>query len=230
MFDAIIFDCDGVLVDSEVLVAEVEFDRLAGIGLTYERDDYFARFTGLSMVAFYERIAEESLMRLGRPLPATFAAECQAAVREAVRTRLQIVPGALAAVQTVCGRKAVASSSTAVALQNKLTRTGLHALFDPHIYSADHVARAKPAPDLFLHAAQALGVDPARCLAIEDSSNGVQAARAAGMTVWGFTGGGHATPGTAARLRGAGAARVVAHWDEAQALFADWPESSASSR
>ena len=83
MFDAVIFDCDGCLVDSEVLVAEVEFDRLAAIGLTYERDDYFARFTGLSMAAFYETIAAESVARLGRPLPETFAAECQAAVREA---------------------------------------------------------------------------------------------------------------------------------------------------
>jgi len=226
MFDAVIFDCDGCLVDSEVLVAEVEFDRLAGIGLNYERDDYFARFTGLSMVAFYETIAAESMARLGRPLPETFAAECQAAVREAVRTRLQMVPGALEAVLAVRIPKAVASSSTAVALRNKLSRTGLHVPFDPHIYSADHVARAKPAPDLFLHAARALGIDPARCLAIEDSSNGVTAARAAGMTVWGFTGGGHATPGTPARLQAAGASRVVANWGEAKMLFAEIPTGS----
>lgn len=224
MFDAVIFDCDGCLVDSEVLVAEVVLAQLAAIGLTYDRDDYLGRFTGLTVAAFYELQEAESRARLGRPLPGDFAQSCQDAVRSAVGTRVAAVPGVHEAVQAVRGRKAVASSSTAVSLHHKLQHTGLWPHFDPHIYSANDVARAKPAPDLFLHAAQALGADPARCLAIEDSGNGVAAARAAGMTVWGFTGGGHATPGTAPRLRDAGATLVVATWAEARALFSAWPD------
>jgi HAD superfamily hydrolase (TIGR01509 family) len=220
MFDAVIFDCDGVLVDSEALVAEVVLEQLAAIGLTFDRDDYLARFTGITVSAFYALQDAECRARLGRPLPENFAQTCQDAVRQAVGTRVARVPGVVEAVRAVRGRKAVASSSTAVALRHKLQHTGLWPHFDPHVYSANDVARAKPAPDLFLHAARAVGADPARCLAIEDSNNGVEAARAAGMTVWGFTGGGHCTPATAGRLRAAGAARVVANWAEARMLLA----------
>jgi beta-phosphoglucomutase-like phosphatase (HAD superfamily) len=114
----------------------------------------------------------------------------------------------------------VASSSDEEALFRKLAKVGLDSLFDPHIYSADRVAHGKPHPDIFLHAADRLGVDPARSLAIEDSVNGVTAARAAGMTVWGFTGGGHLDHRADEGLLGAGAVRVVTSWDEARALFA----------
>ena len=96
---------------------------------------------------------------------------------------------------------------------------GLWDHFAPHVYSADHVAEAKPAPDLFLHAAAALGIAPADCLVIEDSVNGVLGARAAGMTVWGFLGGGHIHDGMGPRLAQAGAQRIVADWSEAIALF-----------
>lgn len=222
MFDAVIFDCDGCLVDSEGLVAEVVLEQLAAVGLTFDRDDYLARFTGITVARFYELQEAESRARLGRGLPADFAQACQSAVRAAVGARVRAVPDAVEAVQSVRARRAVASSSTAAALHQKLKHAGLWGHFDPHIYSADDVRRAKPEPDLFLHAARAVGVEPVRCLAIEDSSHGVRAALAAGMTVWGFTGGGHCTPATAARLREAGAARVVATWREARDLFSDW--------
>ena len=101
-----------------------------------------------------------------------------------------------------------------------LRLTGLLEVFDPHVYSADLVARAKPHPDIFLHAAAALDAAPDRCLAIEDSVNGVLSARAAGMTVWGFAGGGHMDAAASARLVEAGAERVVGDWEEAGALFA----------
>lgn len=222
MFDAVLFDCDGCLVDSEALVAAVVLEQLAAIGLVYELEDYFARFTGMSAATFYAQLQTESLARRGRGLPDGFAQTCQNSVRAAVGTRVAAIAGASNAVRAVRGLKAVASSSTAVALHGKLKRTGLWAPFDPHVYSADDVARAKPAPDLFLYAARGLRVEPARCLVIEDSNHGIAAARAAGMTVWGFTGGSHATPATAHRLRDAGAERVLANWAEAEALFAAW--------
>jgi HAD superfamily hydrolase (TIGR01509 family) len=140
--------------------------------------------------------------------------------RKAIDERLTAVPGVLGAVAAVRQAKAVASSSTVRGLETKLRKTGLWDHFAPHIYSAEHVTHAKPAPDLFLHAAQALGADPAHCLVLEDSVNGVLASRAAGMRVWGFCGGGHMSPRIAAHLTEAGAERIVQDWAEAEALFA----------
>jgi HAD superfamily hydrolase (TIGR01509 family) len=137
----------------------------------------------------------------------------------AVAERLTEVPGAARAVSAVRQMKAVASSSTLHRLGVKLRKTGLWEAFAPHVYSAEHVTHAKPAPDLFLHAAEALGVTPAQCLVIEDSVNGVLAGRAAGMRVWGFCGGGHMTERITARLADVGAERIVANWAEAAELF-----------
>jgi len=116
--------------------------------------------------------------------------------------------------------KAVASSSTKEGLERKLRQVGLWSYFDPHVYSADHVVNAKPAPDLFLHAAEKLGVPPQDCLVLEDSVNGVIAGRAAGMLVWGFLGGGHVHGRLGERLTAAGAERLVKDWPEAASLLA----------
>jgi beta-phosphoglucomutase-like phosphatase (HAD superfamily) len=134
--------------------------------------------------------------------------------------RLTEVPGAAAAVAGTLLLKAVASSSTREGLERKLRQVGLWEHFDPHVYSADHVLHAKPAPDLFLHAAKALGVAPHECLVLEDSVNGVTAARAAGMRVWGFLGGGHSHDRLGARLTVAGAERLVQDWPQAARLLA----------
>lgn len=218
MFKAVIFDCDGVLVDSEVIALKVEMEMLAEQGLTFERSDYVNRFMGLSTDAFHAAIDDEAQQRLGRPI-----AE---AVRQSERLRavmvaeLTQVPGAVDAVGGLTLPKAIASSGSVGGLERKLKRTGLWDHFAPHVYGADHVANAKPAPDLFLHAAAALGVMPADCLVLEDSVNGVIGARTAGMTVWGFLGGGHADDGLGARLVQAGAARLVRDWPEAAHLLA----------
>jgi beta-phosphoglucomutase-like phosphatase (HAD superfamily) len=139
--------------------------------------------------------------------------------------RLTEVPGAGVAVAGTVLPKAVASSSTREGLERKLKQVGLWEHFEPHIYSADHVTHAKPAPDLFLHAAEALNVEPGECLVLEDSVNGVIAGRAAGMRVWGFLGGGHAhdrhfRDKLGARLTAAGAERLVRDWPEAARLLA----------
>ena len=216
-FKAIIFDCDGVLVDSEKLALAVELEVLAELGLTFERDDYVLRFMGLSTDAFHAAIDEEAKARLGRSI----AAEVRGSerLRQVMIAHLTEVPGALEAVAALKLPKAIASSGSRQGLERKLKQTDLWKHFAPHVYSADHVANAKPAPDLFLHAAAALGVAPADCLVLEDSVNGVIGARTAGMTVWGFLGGGHAHDGLGARLLSAGAERLVRDWPEAARLF-----------
>lgn len=217
---AVIFDCDGVLVDSEILAIEVEIALLADCGLVYHPDDYRHRFLGLNDAAFREALARDCLDRTGRPLPDDFLHRAHDQRWDACQTRLTEVAGCAAAVAALTLPRAVASSSGAAFLREKLRLTGLLEAFDPHVYSADLVARAKPHPDIFLHAAAALAVAPGRCLALEDSVNGVRSALAAGMTVWGFAGGGHMDAGSSARLVEAGAERVVADWDEASGLFA----------
>ena len=219
MFQAIIFDCDGVLVDSEKLALEVELEVLAGLGLTFEHDDYVLRFMGLSTDAFHAAIDEEAQKRLGRSIVTEVRGSER--LRQVMIEQLTEVPGALEAISTLRRPKAIASSGSRTGLERKLKQTGLWAHFAPHIYSADHVANAKPAPDLFLHAAAALGAEPRDCLVLEDSVNGVVGAKAAGMTVWGFLGGGHAHDRLGERLIAAGAKRLVKDWPEAARLLAE---------
>lgn len=217
---AVIFDCDGVLVDSEIIAVEVETRLLAGIGLAYETGDFIHRFMGMSDKAFYAALDEDCRARTGAALPGDFRDRVDDGKRALNEEKLCAVAGIEAAVAGLGLLKAVASSSDERHLEYKLRKTGLWEHFAPHIYSADHVAHAKPAPDLFLYAASQLGVRPADCLVIEDSVNGVRAAVAAGMPVWGFTGGGHMDDAAGARLLAAGAERVVADWAGAAALFA----------
>lgn len=214
-FDAVVFDCDGCLVDTEALVVEVLGQALADLGLGYEPH----RYMGLSEPAFFAALDAEHRARHGRPLPDGFADSCTQATRAALQDRLREIPGAGEAVRACPWPKAVASGSSRASLQRKLTHIGLWDAFAPHVYSAEQVAHGKPAPDLFLHAAAALGADPALCLAIEDSQNGVKAAAAAGMTVWGFAGGGHIGPQDPERLLAAGARRIIRAWPEAVAAF-----------
>lgn len=220
MVSAVIFDCDGVLVDSEILAHEVETEVLDAIGLHYDRHEFTARFMGMSDAAFFAALEEDAKERLGRSIVDEIRGPMSEKLSRAVQDRLTEVPGAFGAVSAVRQLKAVASSSTSDRLGIKLRKTGLWELFAPHVYSAEHVTHAKPAPDLFLHAAEALGVAPAQCLVIEDSVNGVLAGRAAGMRVWGFRGGGHMTERIAQHLEQSGAERVVTDWAEAQQLFA----------
>jgi HAD superfamily hydrolase (TIGR01509 family) len=219
MAQAVIFDCDGVLVDSEILAHEVETEVLNEIGLHYDRHEFTARFMGMSDSAFFAALEGDGQARLGRSIIDEIRGPMNERMRRAVQERLKEVPGALSAVAALRRAKAVASSSSAGRLGVKLRKTGLWDHFAPHIFSADHVKHAKPAPDLFLHAAVALGVPPAQCLVIEDSINGVLAGRAAGMRVWGFGGGGHMTERLTASLSEAGAERIVSSWAEAEDLF-----------
>lgn len=218
--DAVIFDCDGVLVDSEVLAIEVEVEMLAECGLTYSAQEFRETFLGLNDAAAHEILERHSLERLGRALPEGLRARGRKARWDACQSRLVEISGCGAAVAGLGLPKAVASSTGADFLREKLRLTDLFGVFDPHIYSADLVGRAKPHPDIFLYAADRLGIEPERCLAIEDSVNGVRSARAAGMTVWGFAGGGHMDGASGARLLEAGAVELIGSWAEAGRRFA----------
>jgi HAD superfamily hydrolase (TIGR01509 family) len=220
MVSAVIFDCDGVLVDSEVIAHAVELAVLAEIGLDYDPHDFAIRFMGRSDKVFFEMLDADGRARLGRPIVDEIRGPMQQRYRKAIAEELAEVPGALAAIRALRLPKAVASSSTEAGLAIKLRKVGHWEHFAPHIFSAEHVTHPKPAPDLFLLAAKSLDVAPAQCLVIEDTVNGVTAARAAGMRVWGFSGGGHMTPRIVDHLTAAGAERIVASWADGERLFA----------
>lgn len=212
-FDLVIFDCDGVLVDSEVISCASLADQLTAAGLPTSHEEVMARFLGRSTAA----IAEDFRARTGSELPEEFLPRFRLDVAERMRRELLPIPdiqGVLEGLRSLGLPFCVASSSERPRLDLALTLTGLIDFFDARIFNAAMVARGKPAPDLFLHAAQTLGADPARCLVIEDSPAGVLAGKAAGMTVWGFTGGSHQRAGSAETLVKAGADRLFNRMQE----------------
>ena len=200
----ILFDCDGVLVDSEPLANEVLAAFLTELGLPHTAHDCQARYVGRSIPSIIADIEGESDIKL----PKDFHAELWRRDKEAFAGRLRAIPGVkdvLAGLDAKARPRCVASSSAPERIRNSLTVTGLIDYFEPHLFSAMQVARGKPAPDLFELAAETMGFDPADCTVIEDSLAGVQAGLAAGMRVIGFAGGGHCGPGHAERLLAAGA-------------------------
>ena len=206
-----IFDCDGVLVDSEAIVMEIESEALTAAGFSLTVDEIADRFVGLSYVDMMAVVAAD----FGREVPPELSGRIQADALAAFTHRLEPVRGMRRFLEQLTAARCVASSSDADRIELSLDVTGLAAFFDPtRVYSAQMVDRGKPAPDLFLHAATDLDVDPARCVVIEDSPHGVAAALAAGMRVVGFVGGRHARPSLTRRLRDAGAGVVVDHPDQ----------------
>lgn len=216
---AIIFDCDGVLVDSEVIHIAVELELLADLGLVYDREKYLTRFVGLSYSDFHAQVMADYSVEIGDEFPSNFGSQLDQIVWPRIETELQAIEGVADLVQAFDGKVAVGSSSPYPKLVRKLEITGLKSLFVPHIYSSDHVKVGKPAPDLFLHSAAQLAVDPSLCFVIEDSVHGVSAAKAAGMTPIGFVGGSHGDPGLEERLLASGAGIVVSHHSQIQALL-----------
>ncbi len=217
-FDAIIFDCDGVLVDSEVISIHGERKALEEMGLIYGPADYVRLFVGMHDGAFIEALKSDYREAFNADPPPDFKARIMEGRRRESH-RLAIVDGADKALTQASAKRpiAVASSAGAEYLASKLSRMGLYDIAAPHVYSADLVANGKPSPDIFLHAAAQLGVAPHRCLVLEDSENGVRAGVAAGMTVCGFLGGGHIYDGHGERLLAVGAEHLV----ESHYEFAD---------
>ena len=214
MFSAIIFDCDGVLVNSESIHVALELKHLAELGLVYERADYVHRMKGRSWPDFLAALSNDHHAAFGTPLPESFSSQLSGAVWKAFEDELRAMEGASELLDRLTHPRAVASSSGHRALRTKLEMTGLLSFVEPHVVSCDHVENAKPAPDIFLHTAELLDVAPETCLVIEDSVNGVIGARAAGVTVWGYTGDATEDSNLPERLRDAGASNVFAHHDE----------------
>ncbi len=212
MVDAVIFDCDGVLVDSEALGLEESAQYLRSHGFTWSAADLVKKFTGLRDDRFALLLSEAYRDIHGASPPPDFF-DGLVAERRSRKDELTEVAGAALALERLSAANvpfAVASSSRTPYLESKLKRTGLWPLAAPHVYSADRVANGKPAPDIFLHAAQRIDAAPGACLVVEDSPNGVKAGVAAGMIVCGFIGGGHCYDGHDALLLDAGANFIAA--------------------
>lgn len=204
-FDLVIFDCDGVLIDSEVLASRIDAEELTAIGYPISVEEAVIRFTGLPGGAMRTIIEAD----WGRALPANFEINLQQRIKEAYRRDLRPVSGIAELLQVLSVATCVASSSAPDKLRLGLELTGLYDRLAPHVFSTSMVARGKPAPDLFLFAARQMGVEAARCVVVEDSIPGIQAGVAAGMQVIGFTAGGHCVPDHGQRLLQAGAAIIT---------------------
>ena len=214
--DLVIFDCDGVLVDSEPIFNRAHADILSQCGYRIPPEILVERFCGISDAEMLAAIERE----WGRRLPADYRERVAAIADALCAAGLTALPGIHEMLDQMPGPVCVASSSTPDRIRKSLGLTGLLDRFEPHIFSAVVVARGKPAPDLFLFAARAMRADPARCVVIEDSVPGVRAAVSAGMAAIGFCGGGHCPAGHDGILRRNGAMTAIAD-------FRDLPQAIA---
>ncbi len=214
VMDAVIFDCDGVLIDSETIAHEVEMRAVRGLGLDFDAEICRRKFQGLAVKSWRKFLDEDHRAQLGRPLPDLFIENLCNEISGRILSDIRPIDGAVGAVRAFARAKGVASSSPRHELIGKIAGLGLADDFGDHVYSGDDVEHGKPAPDLFLLAASQLGIEPGRCLVIEDSGHGVAAGMAAGMTVWGFVGGPHCSPDQGRHLEQKGARRIFSRMDE----------------
>jgi HAD superfamily hydrolase (TIGR01509 family) len=184
-FDLVIFDCDGVLVDSERLSIRVDAIYLEQLGWPMSEAEIIERFVGRSDADMRAEIERH----IGGPIPAAIEEEFDRLYLETFAAELAPVDGIREALDAIPTARCVASSGDHEKIRRNLTLTGLAGYFGDRIFSATDVAHGKPAPDLFLHAATSLGVAPSRCAVIEDSGFGVEAALAAGMRPFAYAGG-----------------------------------------
>lgn len=217
-FGLVIFDCDGVLIDSETISCSTVASILARHGVPTDMPEVLARFLGRSANA----VTDHYVRTAKRPLPLYFVEEWRTQLFEAFARNLTPIEGAREAIEALGIRYCLASSSDEARIELTLRKTALWDLFEGRIFSATMVANAKPAPDVFLLAAAAANVAPERCLVVEDSVTGITAAKAAGMTAYGFTAGSHfdITDQTQELLR-AGADRIIGSMKELQARLAN---------
>jgi HAD superfamily hydrolase (TIGR01509 family) len=203
-FDLIIFDCDGVLVDSEAISCRAHAEVLSRHGYPITQQQVFDRFLGRSTRQANIEVEAE----LGRALPDDFHVQLQDEQFRSFEADLQAVPHIHAALDAIAQPVCVASSGSQQRMRLTLGRTHLYDRFAPNIFSSSQVLNGKPAPDLFLFAAEQMSVPPENCLVIEDSVAGIAGAVAAGMPVLGFHGGSHCREGYGGKLQDAGAAMI----------------------
>jgi HAD superfamily hydrolase (TIGR01509 family) len=215
-FDLVIFDCDGVLIDSELLSVRADIACLTEDGIELSEDEILERYTGISMAGMLADLEQ----RHGRWLP-EFAERHGLLLSELFAAELCAIVGIEEVLDRISVKFCVASSGTPERIRLGLSQVGLYDRFHPHIFSATMVEHGKPAPDLFLYAAAQMAAPPERCVVIEDSLPGIAAAIAAGMIPVGFTGGSHCRPDHAARLADAGAVQVAAQMPELRTILTE---------
>lgn len=203
----LIFDCDGVLVDSEIISARVDAELLREIGYEISPEELAHRFAGFTTDEIFRRVGEE----LGRPVPDSLIKQAKAETDRRLGSEVEAIAGAHEMLDALDDPRCICSNSRPERLKITLTRAGLWDRFRPYVFSAQAVreGRGKPAPDVFLHAAETFETDPADSIVIEDSIAGTTGAVAAGMRVIGFTGASHSFPGHGEVLMDAGALTVV---------------------
>jgi HAD superfamily hydrolase (TIGR01509 family) len=223
--DLVIFDCDGVLVDSEIIAARVEADLLTKAGFEISAEELAETYAGLT----FKDILLSIEQRAGIPLQASLLDKAEELVDRRLRQEVRAIDGAHEAALQVTAQRCICSNSSRDRIEFMLEKTRLLPLFANRIFSALDTpgAKTKPAPDVFLHAARTLNADPVRTFVIEDSVHGVHGARTAGMRVIGFTGALHSYPGHADALTEAGAETVIRRWRELKSVLAalsEWSE------
>ena len=189
--ELVIFDCDGVLIDSEMLSAATLMQLLEEVGLPITRDVFRRDFLGRSFASASARFEK----RFGKPLPPDFNLEYRARLLAQMKGNLKVMPGAAAVLQAMHVPFCLATSSSPPRLAVSMEETGLAAYFAGRMFTASEVANGKPAPDLMLHVAKAMGARPESCLVLEDSEMGLRSALSAGMQAWRFVGGSHLDDG-----------------------------------
>jgi HAD superfamily hydrolase (TIGR01509 family) len=217
-FEAIIFDFDGVLLESELELNRLIAELLCNLGCRTTVEEALTSFTGLTGPDLRKVIEK----RLGSPVPTSFNEELRQAGDRALTEGLDPLAGAVEFVRGLPSglAKAVASSSSTRWIRTHLDHLGLREAFEPHVYSGkEHVTRGKPAPDLYLHAARQLGIDITRAVILEDSKVGATGALASGATVIGLAAGKHCLDGHGEMLRGVGVEHVAHSFDEVEQLL-----------
>jgi HAD superfamily hydrolase (TIGR01509 family) len=217
MSELVIFDCDGVLVDSELIFARVLAECLSGVDFHATLDEAIALGFGRNRVT----LAEAVETRYGRALPEAFFETFAARSAAAFERELLPMPGIEELLAALPLPRCVASNGRLDRVRQRLAMTRLLPFFDPHVFSASQVAHGKPAPDLFLFAAQRLGARPKGCTVVEDSIAGVEAAVGAQMPVVGYCGGSHCPGDHADRLHAAGCSRVFTQMPDLAAFLCE---------
>ncbi|MEM7461413.1 MAG: HAD family phosphatase [Pseudomonadota bacterium] len=219
----IIFDCDGVLVDSEYLAAKHELQTYSAFGFEMSVEQFAAEFAGMSSDLVFKEVEE----RLGRNLPEDLLEKMQNELDDVLKSEVEMIEGADSVLDRFDLPRCICSNSGPERLKIMLQKTGLYDRFRPYIFSSRDLKphAPKPKPDIFLKAIDEFGVNPAEALVVEDSVHGVMAARLAGARIVGFTGGRHSYPAHGDQLQDAGAETVIAGFGSLPAVvdaFSEW--------
>jgi HAD superfamily hydrolase (TIGR01509 family) len=225
--DLVIFDCDGVLVDSEIIASRVEADLISRAGYEISAEEISEAYAGLTFKDILLRIEEKARI----PFQASLIDQAEALTDRRLAAEVRAIDGAHEAVLSVAAARCVCSNSRTERIELMLKKVGLLPLFNGNIFSSLSTSsgKPKPAPDVFLYAAGKMKAEPARTFVIEDSVHGIAGAKAAGMRVIGFTGAAHTYPGHADALTDAGAETVIRRWAELKpvlAALAEWSENA----